>query len=45
MHPQDMLAYTQGIRYFMGVPEQKALELFLQHVEKLPPTANFELNK
>ena len=37
MHPQDMLAYTQGIRYFMGVPEQKALELFLQHVEKLPP--------
>ena len=37
MHPQDMLAYTQGIRYFMGVPEQKALELFLQHLEKLQP--------
>ena len=37
MHPQDMLAYTQGIRYFMGVPEQKGLELFLQHLEKLQP--------
>ena len=37
MHPQDMLTYTQGIRYFMGVPEQKGLDLFLQHLEKLQP--------
>ncbi len=37
MHPQDMLAYTQGIRYFMGVPEQKGLEMFLQRLEKLQP--------
>ena len=37
MHPQDMLAYTQGIRYFMGVPEQKGLELFLERLGKLPP--------
>ncbi len=35
MHPQDMLAYTQGIRYFMGVPEQKGLDQFLQRLEKL----------
>lgn len=35
MHPQDMLTYIQGIRYFMGVPEQKGLELFLQRLEKL----------
>lgn len=37
MHPQDMLAYTQGIRYFMGVPEQKGLDLFLQSLETLQP--------
>ena len=37
MHPQDMLAYTQGIRYFMGVPEQKGLDLFLQRLGKLQP--------
>ncbi len=37
MHPQDMLTYTQGIRYFMGVPEQRGLDLFLQHLEKLQP--------
>ena len=35
MHPQAMLTYTQGIRYFMGVPEQKGLDLFLKHLEKL----------
>jgi len=35
MHPQEMLTYTQGIRYFMGVPEQKGLELFLQRLEQL----------
>jgi len=36
MHPQDMLTYIQGIRYFMGVPEQKGLELFLHYLENLP---------
>ena len=41
MHPQDMLAYTQGIRYFMGVPEQKGLALFLQRLEKLGPDPLF----
>ncbi len=35
MHPQDMLTYTQGIRYFMGVPEQKGLDLFLQRLKQL----------
>ena len=37
MHPQDMLAFTQGLRYFMGVPEQKGLELFLERLEKHSP--------
>ena len=37
MHPHDMLIYTQGLRYFMGAPEQKGLNLFLEHLEKLQP--------
>ncbi len=37
MHPQDMLTYIQGICYFMGVPEQRGLDLFLQCLEKLQP--------
>ena len=37
MHPQDILKYTQGIRYFLGVSEKKGMELFLQHLEKLQP--------
>ena len=36
MHPQDILTYTQGLRYFMGVPERKALELFLSHLKDMP---------
>lgn len=28
MHPRDILEYTQGIRYFLGVPEQRGIERF-----------------
>jgi chorismate dehydratase len=35
MHPRDILEYTQGLRYFLGVPEQRAMELFAHHLEAL----------
>ena len=35
MHPRDILEYTQGIRYFIGVPEQRAIDRFRQHLTEL----------
>jgi chorismate dehydratase len=35
MHPRDILEYTQGIRYFLGVPEQRAIDLFDRYLEQL----------
>jgi chorismate dehydratase len=35
MHPRDILEYTQGLRYFLGVPEQRAIDLFARHLEQL----------
>ena len=35
MHPQDVLEYTQGLRYFIGAPEQKAIDLFRQYLGEL----------
>lgn len=35
MHARDILEYTQGIRYFSGRPEQKAMELFRQYLDQL----------
>ena len=35
MHPRDILEYTQGIRYFIGVPEQRAIERFHACLEQL----------
>jgi chorismate dehydratase len=35
MHPRDILEYTQGIRYFLGVQEQRAIDLFGRYVEQL----------
>jgi chorismate dehydratase len=35
MHPRDILEYTQGIRYFLGVPEQRAIDRFRQYLEQL----------
>jgi chorismate dehydratase len=35
MHPRDILEYTQGIRYFLGVPEQRAIDLFRHYLDQL----------
>lgn len=35
MHPRDRLEYTQGIRYFMGVPEQRAIDRFQGYLDQL----------
>ena len=36
MHPQDILGFINGIRYFIGVPEQRGIDLFRQYLEQLP---------
>jgi chorismate dehydratase len=35
MHPRDILEYTQGIRYFIGVTEQRSMERFQQYLNQL----------
>lgn len=35
MHPQEILRYTQGIRYFAGVPEEKSMALFGEYLGQL----------
>ena len=35
MHPQDIHLYTQGIRYFIGVPEEKSIALFQEYLTQL----------
>ena len=40
MRPQDILEYTQGLRYFIGVPEQRAIELFQEYLQQLDSTGN-----
>jgi chorismate dehydratase len=35
MHPRDILAYTQGLRYFIGVTEQRAIDRFQRALEQL----------
>ena len=35
MRPRDILAYTQGIRYFIGVTEQRAIERFQHYLAQL----------
>ncbi len=35
LHPRDILEYTQGIRYFIGVPEQRAADLFRHYLAQL----------
>jgi predicted solute-binding protein len=35
MDGRDILEYTQGIRYFSGRPEQKAMDLFRQYLEQI----------
>jgi len=35
MHPRDLLEYTQGIRYFIGVTEQRAIDRFRDYLDQL----------
>jgi predicted solute-binding protein len=35
MRPRDILEYTQGIRYFIGVTEQRAIERFQHYLDQL----------
>jgi chorismate dehydratase len=35
MHPRDILEYTQGIRYFLGVSEQRAIDRFKHYLDQL----------
>jgi chorismate dehydratase len=35
MRPRDILEYTQGIRYFIGVTEQRAIDRFQHYLEQL----------
>jgi chorismate dehydratase len=36
MHPRDLLEYTQGLRYFLGVPEQRSMDRFRNYLAQLP---------
>jgi chorismate dehydratase len=40
MRPQDILEYTQGLRYFIGVPEQRAIDLFQEYLAQVPTSGN-----
>jgi predicted solute-binding protein len=35
MHPRDILDYTQGLRYFIGRTEQRAMDLFRHYLDQL----------
>jgi chorismate dehydratase len=35
MHPRDRLEYTQGLRYFIGVTEQRAIDRFRHYLDQL----------
>jgi chorismate dehydratase len=35
MHPRDLLEYTQGLRYFIGVTEQRAMDRFRDYLDQL----------
>jgi chorismate dehydratase len=35
MHPREILEYTQGLRYFIGVTEQRAIDLFRGYLDQL----------
>jgi chorismate dehydratase len=35
MHPRDILEYTQGLRYFIGVTEQRAIDRFRHYLDQL----------
>ena len=35
VHPQEIHQYTQGLRYFMGVPEERSVALFQKYLGQL----------
>jgi hypothetical protein len=35
MLPREVLEYVQGMRFFMGVPEEKAIQAFLEKANLL----------
>ncbi len=35
VHPQEIHQYTQGLRYFMGVPEERSVALFQEYLGQL----------
>ena len=35
IHPQEIHMYTQGLRYFMGRPEEKSVIQFQEYVDQL----------
>ncbi|MEC9013518.1 MAG: MqnA/MqnD/SBP family protein, partial [Chloroflexota bacterium] len=35
IHPQEIHMYTQGLRYFMGRPEEKSVIQFQEYLDKL----------
>jgi chorismate dehydratase len=35
MHPREILEYTQGLRYFIGVTEQRAIDTFRGYLDQL----------
>ena len=37
MLPKDTMEYIRGFRFFMGLSEYKAVDLFRQHLERLEP--------
>ena len=35
IHPQEIHVYTQGLRYFIGVPEEQSITLFQEYLTQL----------
>ena len=35
IHPQEIHLYTLGIRYFIGVPEEKSIAVFKEYLTQL----------
>ena len=35
VHPQEIHQYTQGLRYFIGVPEEKSIAVFKEYLTQL----------
>ena len=37
MLPKDVLEHIQSLRFYLGVPEQKAIELFTEYLKGFDP--------